>query len=449
MNNVVNGSAGQPGLTQKGLPLSISYLASMQFALILLIILGIFFLIGAVFSISIQESYILAFLVLLLFISLLWCTIRRLKSTWRLFTGGTPGASIDTIISKPLQAEVLLKESTDLTLEKVKQTLKNKGFRVIQRSDVLLYADCKRIGFTGSLVMHLGLLLMIVGMAYGALAGFKGTVYLAEGQFFTEEHSSYGILTEGWRNIFLGSHRSFQANLENFDVSYSSDYVPNDYVSWLIIFDNGQEVMTKDIRVNAPLSYQGIKIYQQTYGWAPQVKIEETDGYVILEDTLFCAIGENGIGTTSFSTPYANVEMNFIVVPNQATEGSMTTLSPLPDNPVLFFILSSGSTIMTKQEIPLGSSVEFSGLIVSFKELRQYSGLQVASSPELPIIYAGFCFFTFGLLMVFFWRPQWIWIIIETQDGGTRINFRGDAGRRGYSFQDSFNKVVAAIRNSI
>jgi hypothetical protein len=100
----------------------------------------------------------------------------------------------------------------------------------------------------------------------------------------------------------------------------------------------------------------------------------------------------------------ANVRQQFIVVPDQASEGSVNTLSPLPNNPALFFVLYYDSDIYIIEDIGLGESEDVGGLIVSFEGLEYYTGFEVSSKPELPVVFGGSLIFITGLIIVFYVR---------------------------------------------
>lgn len=242
-------------------------------------------------------------------------------------------------------------------------------------------------------------------MIVGALTSFSGRVSLTAGQSFTEERASYETLQAGWNDIFLGSHRGFEVRLDDFKVVYGEDSLPRDFVSTVTIIEEGEEVLTEDIRVNDPLEYQGVKIYQSTYGWAAKVKIEGSSGDVLLDSTINCQlISTSGVGVGLLSMSGTSISMEFIVVPDQTTEGSMVSLSPLPNNPALFFILLYEDSMMVAEDIALGKSAEVGDLIISFEELELYSGLEANSKPELPVLCSGSIMFILGLIPNFYMR---------------------------------------------
>jgi cytochrome c biogenesis protein len=320
----------------------LNYAASMQFALVILLLIACFMIAGSFISSNIfSNSYLFAFLAGMLFLSLLFCCIRRIIRL--------PG-----IIRKA------------------------DGYR-------------SRIVSIGSPVMHVGILLLLTGMIMGQFTGFNDTATLTAGQSYFKDGTN------------------FELRLESFDIIYDGDYNITAYISKVTVIEDGREILTKDVTVNSPLSYKGVKCYQSTYGWAVKLKITDTaTSEVLLDRVIDIPATPSGRGSIEYSMYDAetgtNIYQQFIVIPDQISEGSVNTYSPFPDNPALFFILYYDSDIAVMEDIALGGSEDVSGLTISFEGLEKYSGLDVSSKPELPVIFSGAVVLIIGLAIVFYLR---------------------------------------------
>jgi cytochrome c biogenesis protein len=243
----------------------------------------------------------------------------------------------------------------------------------------------------GSPLMHIGILLIVVGMFMGQFTGFSDTAALASGEVYEVESGD------------------FEVRLDSFEIVYDEGYNITDYISTVTVIEDGKEVLTTEIAVNKPLVYEGVKFYQSTYGWAAKVKISEAEtSEVLLDSVLKMQMSSGGIGDVMYSAyddeSGKTVTQRFLVIPDQASEGTVNTLSPLPNNPALFFILYYDSDIYIIEDIGLGSSEDVGGLIVSFEGLEYYTGLEVSSKPELPVVFTGSLIFIAGLIIVFYVR---------------------------------------------
>jgi len=319
-----------------------SCIISMKFALVIMLLLAIFMVAGSFLSSDLfTNSYLFAVLFVLLLLSLLSCCLRRIAGIFH----------------------------NTKNSEKI-------GIR-------------NWISYAGSPLMHIGLLILVAGMVMAQFTGFGDNATLAAGESYTREDID------------------FEVRLDSFEVIYDEDYNITDYISTVTVIEDGKEVLTREITVNNPLEYEGVKFYQSTYGWAAGVKIAETEeGEVLLDSVLNMGISSKGTGSVEYSMydegSGANVRQQFIVVPDQASEGSVNTLSPLPNNPALFFVLYYDSDIYIIEDIGLGESEDVGGLIVSFEGLEYYTGFEVSSKPELPVVFTGSLIFIAGLIMVFY-----------------------------------------------
>jgi cytochrome c biogenesis protein len=239
--------------------------------------------------------------------------------------------------------------------------------------------------------MHIGILLIIVGMFMGQFTGFKDEVTLIPGETYSSEETD------------------FEVRLDSFEIVYDEEYNITDYISAVTVIEDGKEVLETEVAINKPLVYEGVKFYQLTYGWGVKVKISEAEtSEIMLDSVLKMQISAKGIGDLSYSAyddeSGVTITQRFLVIPDQVTEGTVNTLSPLPNNPALFFVLYYGSSISIIQDIGLGESEDVGGLMVSFEGLDYYSGLSVSSKPELPIVFIGSLIFIVGLIVVFYVR---------------------------------------------
>jgi cytochrome c biogenesis protein len=316
----------------------------MKLALAILAVLAIFMVAGSFLSSDLfTSSYLFAVLCVLLLISLSLCCIKRIISVFH---------NVKNTDKKSIRAWV---------------------------------------SYCGSPVMHIGILLIIVGMFMSPFTGFSDTIKLTAGQTYAEDSAG------------------FEVKLDSFEIIYGENYQISDYISTVRVIKDGREVLETEVAVNKPLVYKGVKFYQSTYGWAAKVKITEASGgEVLLDSVLKMPVFSSGIGDVSYSMydkeTGKTITQRFMVIPDQASKGTVNNLSPLPNNPALYFILYSNSEIAIIKDVVLGENEDAGGLIVSFEGLEYYTGLEVSSKPELLVVFVGSLIFIAGLIIVFYVR---------------------------------------------
>jgi cytochrome c biogenesis protein len=277
------------------------------------------------------------------------------------------------------------------------------------------------IGEGGSLLFHLSFFVLLFGVLWGKANGFTAFVNVLEGQSVVEARPSYDQIEEGY--LFSPpQHKGFEVRVDSFNASYYGDGRPKDFVTHAEVFDQGQRVTEKDIRVNQYLNYEGVKFYQASYGWAPVIRVTDALGHRVFDgpvlffgDPAFAngvvkipASGSPGqqLGARAFFLPDVKV------VAGGATAGSADLKNPLLD--LAFFkgdlhadqpqnVYDLDVSQMKQVDtvlLPLGQSRTIpGGFTVTFPNLMRYTGLQVTDDPGVPIIWAAFGLLLTGLLV--------------------------------------------------
>jgi cytochrome c biogenesis protein len=287
------------------------------------------------------------------------------------------------------------------------------------------------IGEAGSLVFHLSFFVLLAGILYGKAFGFTAFVDVIAGQSVVEARPSYDAVEEG---LFFtqDQHRGYEVRVDSFNASYYDSGKPKDFVSHVEVFDQGRRVMEKDVRVNQYLEYRGIKFYQASYGWAPEVKVTAPDGRVVF-DAPVVFFGDptysNGVVKIPAAGPPPNqmaARMFFVpdllTTPDGATPGTAS-----PNNPALNYLFFLGDLhaqraqnvydldVTRMQESGRGvlflgdTAVLPNGFKVSFLKLSRYTGLQVTDDPGVPIIWVSFVLMLGGLMIRLYLRPLLDW----------------------------------------
>src|SRR5680860_1729406 len=86
----------------------------------------------------------------------------------------------------------------------------------------------------GSLLFHTSFYLLLIGIVWGQVLGFRGQINIAEGKPFAETALAYDLWQPG-RLWDVEDHRGFVVTLDDFDVSYFDNLTPADFVSTVTI----------------------------------------------------------------------------------------------------------------------------------------------------------------------------------------------------------------------
>ena len=302
-----------------------------------------------------------------------------------------------------------------------------RGRALMRRWRRRLPRNSQFIGEAGSLVFHLSFFVLLAGILWGKAAGFTAYVEVVEGQSVVEARPSYDQIEEGLLYT-AGQHKGFEVRVDNFNVSYFNDGRPKDFVSHVEVFDRGVKVDEKSIRVNDYLSYQDVKFYQASYGWAPIIRVFDPQGNKVFDGPVVF-FGDPQLSNGVLKVPAAGPPQKqlgalmFLIPDLQQTPAGARAGSANPINPALAVRMYQGdlqadraqnvyqldTTRMSqiwKGGIQLGESAALpGGYRMEFSRLSRYTGLQVTNDPGLPIIWASFALMLGGLMVRLYLAP--------------------------------------------
>ncbi len=390
-------------------------------------------------------------LLLLLTANLLVCSIERLSSTWKMFFARDPGFKPERFKKQQDRQEFTLQRPQEEAADSVRAFL-GKSFGKVheKRIDPELYffAEKYRWSRLGVYVVHLSVLLMLVGGLIGSLFGFQGFATIVEG-----ESTSQVRLRGSDRSIAL----DFAIKCENFEVSFYDSGAPKEFRSDLVLLQDGRKVHTKSIVVNDPLRYQGISIYQASYGRLPPkhsqaepesvtLKIEtRTTGETRtiatrLDQTESLPAGLGTLTLVDFQPEFQmrGVDLGPCLLARHDQAGQEPEHILLPLNYENFDKMRQGSVIIAVQEVT-GADLEHSA------EPVYYTGLQIKKDPGVWVVYTGFILMIIGCFVAFFLSHQRICTVITPKGRSSRIMISGLANKNNPGMQRKVEKLADSL----
>ena len=377
-----------------------------------------------------HSAWYLALLVLFC-LNLTVCITRRLPYTWKLWRRDPLDLEPERLLRMPFKASWEPNPSLDETARErlVSIFKKGAGHRLRQRTcaegGTLYLSERGRWSYWGLYGLHFSLILIFVGAIVGNIWGFGGTITLAEGQSTDKAFSR-----EDRSPIPLG----FRIRCDKFVVKFYENGAPKLFRSDLTVIEDGKEVLKKQVVVNGPLSYKGIKFYQASYQAVPEVSllIVSSDGR------------EKRITTPAYrqvSWPEAGLDLGVMqYVPNIHGQKAVR--------------LWIGSRTGASQAVWLlkNRDGEFNdGRAVYRISLegvndRFLTGLEVKKDPGVPIVYLGCIGLVLGILVAFWVPHRRLWLYI---DGSSKIILAGQTNKNRAALERRFQSLREAIQSTI
>ena len=249
------------------------------------------------------------------------------------------------------------------------------------------------VGFYGSFVTHLSfLLILLVGAAAVITADVRDqTVMPGE-------------------TLALDSGVSIR--VDSFQIEDETGLL--DYASALTVTD-GKDAVSRQIRVNEPLSFKGYKIYQQTYGTAGAVRITNhltgiSEDLTLTESCFLTLDGANGMFYQALYPGYIQDESGSVTL--------ITSTSGAYTDPVYDIVSVSGGAMTPVLAFP-DETLTIGDVSFTMLSPVSYPGLRIKhmSPVVLGLLYATFVLMVAGLYLCFFTVP----LAVSVEENGYAI----------------------------
>jgi cytochrome c biogenesis protein len=374
-------------------------------------------------------------LLLLLCVNLVICTIERLPKTLRLLKFREEHIEPQKLLKFTYHTEI----STRLPLQEVQPRLEklfSREFAALQPVGTAdgfgAFAEKGRWSPFMVYIVHLSVLLILLGALLGSFFGFKGFMNLPEG-----EASSEVDLYRGQQSVTL----PFQVRCDHFEASFYDTGAPKEFKSDLTILDQDREVLKRSIRVNDPLTYEGISFYQASYGsFLTQAEVDLSDR-------------ESG-KTYKMVLPFRKI----LAIPG--TQDKVEVVDYQQDlgrfGPAVAVVLfkegvkePSGSWILVKMPDFHGNRIGNYQVKITNTQTGQYTGLQVKRDPGIWMVYLGFIVMIAGVGLAFYTSHRKLWILASPGNASTKIIIAGRSNKNSLAFEQEFKRLSDLLQAEI
>jgi len=331
----------------------------------------------------IYTSFWFLFALILLCISLAACSFRRqipsLKASlkWIEYKNDKKFSKLQLTFSHQINEDTDYISKADLLLKKQGwQTYKFKSHISARRG---------LIGKIGPLVVHIGLIILLIGSAYGSFTNQSKEQYLLPGE-------SLDLINES-------TNSKANIKLLDFSIERESDGIPKQFISKLDFSSEDLKFNEiKTAKVNHPIRFQGLTIYQAD--WSISNVVLEIDN--ILYQLKLKEIPEIG----------NQVWGDLVELGSENKKNFLLTIDnengPLKISNIENF--SSNNLYINDDPLEVNSSK------VSLKKIIPSSGIIIKNDPSIPFNYFSFILIIFGTIISLIPTNQlWIFVNIESQ----------------------------------
>jgi cytochrome c biogenesis protein len=353
------------------------------------------------------------FLILLVLFggSLLSCTFSRqipslkLARLWKFFRR-------DNKINKVGIAFSLNKGS----LNQLSYLLRERHYNVIQQGPYV-YAYKGLVGKIGPILVHLSIICILVGSILGSLTGFMLQELVPKGELFHLQN----IISSGSLSYIP---QNFEGYINDFNIAYNDQGIVDQFYSEINILDNNLQIQKeKTIFVNEPLRYSGVTFYQ-------------TDWSIV---SLKFTLNQRQNVETSLREIAGDNTSRFWI--GSLVDGDKNkVLVVLQDLTGKYLLYDSEKKLLGQSEI--GHKIFFNGNELRLNKILPSTGLQIKSDPGIPLVYIGFFFLIFSVLLSYTSYFQ-IWVVKKQN----KVYVYGDTNRAIYFFEKSILEIINNVQS--
>jgi cytochrome c biogenesis protein len=352
----------------------------------------------------------------------------------------------------------------------------------------------------GSLVFHWAFLVLLIAVIVGKGTGYVGHATIVEGETWTDARLNYaGDLRTGrfFREDFSGT----SITLLDYRDAFRTTGVPMDFSSDVrLATPDGAQAATETVRVNHPVVFNGIRIYQFGFGWAAMVTIAQGDrvlydGSVVLgQERVPDAnpLAQPWVGVVKLPTLRPQTAIALELFPSlEAYVTSIQTGVPQPmtdaSHPFVGYEVWKGRFVdpsvsgvdtryMRRTEAGVAGEgwtvdlddgcvvdgldanlpAQLAGLTcaddrapdrltMSFDGVKQYSTLQISHDATVGWVLAAAILIVLGLLPALYVSRRKVWVRARAQESGSVLQVGGFALQRKDGFEQEFRGLVDAI----
>ena len=219
---------------------------------------------------------------LLLFVSLVGCIIPRVGMYARALRARPPKTPRN-LARLPAYAKADIADQDDGVLGRAAAALRQRHYRVDTAGDSVA-AERGYLREAGNLVFHISLVFVLVGVAIGALWGFRGTSVVVVGQGFSNNLTQFDDFSAG-AQFSEADLAPFSVTVKDFDVRFETGPVQRGAAR---LFRANVEVTERPgaaprqevLEVNKPLRIGGTTVHLIGHGYAPKVTVKDAQGNV-------------------------------------------------------------------------------------------------------------------------------------------------------------------------
>lgn len=300
--------------------------------------------------------------------------------------------------------------NSNLSVDEILNILKNKGFKIAEKNEEETYFIKNRFAYIGTVLFHLSLLSMLVGVVLTVNTRFVGTTPpLAKGETFwgmPNEYDSIDINDPSRMPIISFAVDKIEADFWK-DVQLFTRFQA--FIRYPADIPQGQGY----VEINTPQRFGSTYIKLAGMGYAVNYHVVGRDGYLherhLAKLNIFSPENEDSFYIRD--TPY---EVFVKVYPDFVYKDSRySTKTFYPKNPLYYIKVIRNKFTIAERPLKPNEWMDIEGYKLSFSMPEYWAQFNVVRDPGSRVIFLGFIFICIGITQrLLFYRQE---ILIKKQ----------------------------------
>jgi cytochrome c biogenesis protein len=401
-------------------------------------------------------------LMILVSLSIVAASIERFPNAWRYYARPYkyPDSSFRRALHPQKSIAIPDEEAGLVAAERALHSIGLSPERVVKEDHFAIFAERHRISEMAVYIVHASLLLIFFGWIIDGVYGWRGTLMLNEGQTTNVVEQR-----DGTPRVLPFAIRCDAAGQENYN-----DGTPKKWWSKLTVVQEGKDLQKKEIVVNDPLIYNGVRFYQSSFGETGKVdkinlaaapnttfngtaaKARSLNQPANAEQNLTLALGQTADLDSDTTVLFSEFFSDYAV-----RDGQVYKRSNEIGSPAAHLVVTRKSTgqnfdvwFPPLEEVADNSKAPY---LLQPKNLswEHFTGLQVSHEPGQWGVWAGVVLLGIGLAFVFYVVHMRFWVVPIRDDctGLYSLWIGGSANRNRDAFEERFNALVAEVEKEL
>jgi cytochrome c biogenesis protein len=385
-----------------------------------------------------------AILLGLVSLSIIFASLERWPTAWRFYARPNRRPEVHFRAALPYHQEFKINDAK-AGMDAAERALIKLGLRperVVENNEVSLYSERNRFSVLAVYIVHLSLLMIFAGGIVDAMFGYRGSLMLTTG----ETSNTIMVRQKGMelKKSLPFSIRCDAAGQENY-----ADGSPKRWWSDLVVVDKGREIARKQIVVNDPLTYDGIRFYQSSFGASSKIDRLQLRATPLMggEAQTITLAPQQAVQLGAENT----IRMNRFVPDYYIQDGEVHQRSDEISNPAIELTLTSNGSSHSVWLFPRESNgvqdanVGYAFVLTDLKP-KFYTGLEVSHEPGQWCVWGGVLLMALGLGVAFYLVHMRLWVttLFDARQG-LLLWAGGSCNKNRDRFEQRFAEVTEAI----